>query len=130
MVSDVPTQTTGRLAFRYFVVDAGPSEPNADYIGIDTVSFTGTCPPPITPTPTPTASDFGGTPTATATATATAATTATPTVAPVTPTPSPSPRLSISGAVSYCSNPASDPVPGVTLTLSGTSSGATSSDNS
>lgn len=46
-----------------------------------------------------------------------------------TPTPSPTP-FTISGTVSYCSNPAADPVPGVTLTLTGSGSGSTLSDSS
>jgi len=52
-VSGVGSPTTGRLAFRYFVVDGGPNNVNADYIGIDTVSFFCTTPTP-TPTPPPT----------------------------------------------------------------------------
>jgi hypothetical protein len=39
-VTGVPTPTLGRLAFRYFVENAGPSGANSDYIGIDTVVFT------------------------------------------------------------------------------------------
>jgi hypothetical protein len=46
-----------------------------------------------------------------------------------TPTPTPTP-VSISGAISYCSNPSIPPVPGVTLTLTGDASGSTSSDGS
>src|SRR5207244_2359909 len=38
--------------------------------------------------------------------------------------------ISISGTISYCSNPSLSPVPGVTLTLTGSSSGSTSSDGS
>lgn len=34
----VPTSGQGRIAFRYYVTDAGLSGDNADYIGIDTVS--------------------------------------------------------------------------------------------
>ena len=76
-------------------------------------------PPSPTP-PLPTA-----TPTATATATATASPTATATIAPtVTPTPMPG----ISGVVIYCTNPALNPVPGVTMTLTGTSGGSTTTD--
>jgi hypothetical protein len=44
-----------------------------------------------------------------------------------TPTPTPAP-ISISGTISYCSNPVAGPVPNVTLTLAGTSSGSTLSD--
>jgi hypothetical protein len=38
--------------------------------------------------------------------------------------------ISISGTISYCSNPIVPPVPGVTLTLTGDASGSTSSDGS
>lgn len=48
----------------------------------------------------------------------------TPTPTP-TPTPSPTPTVNISGTVSYCSNPALGPVPGTTLSLTGSSSGST-----
>jgi len=41
-----------------------------------------------------------------------------------------SPTFNISGAVTYCSNPSVPPVPGATLTLSGGSSGSTTSDGS
>src|SRR5207244_11284770 len=38
--------------------------------------------------------------------------------------------INISGTISYCSNPSVPAVPGVTLTLTGSSSGSTSSDGS
>lgn len=38
-VSGLGGPTTGRLAFRYFVTNGGPSGANSDYIGIDTVSY-------------------------------------------------------------------------------------------
>jgi len=38
--------------------------------------------------------------------------------------------ISISGHISYCSNPSAGPVPNVTLTLTGSGSGTTQSDNS
>lgn len=38
-VTGVPSPTMGRLAFRYFAENAGPGGANADYIGIDTVSY-------------------------------------------------------------------------------------------
>ena len=44
-----------------------------------------------------------------------------------TPTPTP---INISGTISYCSNPSLNPVPNVTLTLTGTSGGSTLSDGS
>jgi hypothetical protein len=58
--------------------------------------------------------------------------TATPTPAPTTPPPTatPSPFASISGSVSYCSNPSPGAVPGVTLTLTGSSTGASLTDAS
>jgi uncharacterized delta-60 repeat protein len=57
-LSGLGSPTTGRLAFRYFVTDGGPSGANGDYIGIDEVAITcvaptPTPPPPPTPTPTP-----------------------------------------------------------------------------
>jgi uncharacterized delta-60 repeat protein len=84
-VSGVGSPTTGRLAFRYFVENGGPSGANSDYIGIDTFQFNGICAPTPTPSPTPTATATA-TPTATATATATVTPTAT---VGGTPTPSP-----------------------------------------
>jgi hypothetical protein len=50
-----------------------------------------------------------------------------------TPTPSPSPSpspVNISGTIDYCSNPSLPAVPGVTLALTGTASGSTTSDGS
>ena len=46
------------------------------------------------------------------------------------PTPTPPPFVNITGSISYCSNPVPNPVPGVTLTLTGGASGSTSSDGS
>ena len=42
-----------------------------------------------------------------------------------TPTPTPPPLVSISGTILYCSNPVPGPVPNVTLTRTGTTSGST-----
>jgi hypothetical protein len=39
-LANVPIGTTGRIAFRYFVTNGGPSGANSNYIGIDTVSYT------------------------------------------------------------------------------------------
>jgi len=36
----IPTTGSGRLAFRYFVTDAGPSNANGNYIGVDAVNIT------------------------------------------------------------------------------------------
>src|SRR5437868_13139712 len=98
-VTGVPSFTTGRLAFRYFVENGGPTGANSDYIGIDTFQFNDNSPcggatptPSVTPstTPNPTATATGTptspTPTATAMATATATATATSTVPAATPT--------------------------------------------
>src|SRR5204863_9593004 len=69
-VSGLASPTTGRLAFRYFVENGGPSGTNSTYIGIDRFQVNHTCTNPTpTPPPTPTPSPS---PTATATATATA----------------------------------------------------------
>src|SRR5204863_9431075 len=60
-VSGVGSPTTGRLAFRYFVENGGPTGANSDYIGIDTMHYACTAPPPPTPTPTPTPVTISGT---------------------------------------------------------------------
>jgi subtilisin family serine protease/subtilisin-like proprotein convertase family protein len=39
-ISGLPEPANGRLGFRYFVTNAGPSGSNSNYIGIDTVEFT------------------------------------------------------------------------------------------
>src|SRR5207245_265606 len=92
-VSGLESQTTGRLAFRYFVENGGPTGVNSDYIGIDTVQYACNAPTP-------------------------------------TPTPTPTPPISISGSISYCSNPVPSSVPNVTLALTGSASGSTLSDSS
>lgn len=38
-VSGLPAPTSGRIAFRYFVTNAGPTGTNSDYIGIDEVVY-------------------------------------------------------------------------------------------
>jgi hypothetical protein len=53
-VSGLGSPATGRLALRYFVEDGGFFRPNADYIGIDTVTLSCVLPTP-TPSPAPTA---------------------------------------------------------------------------
>jgi len=40
ILSGIAAPTNGRLAFRYFVENAGPSGANSDYIGIDEVVYT------------------------------------------------------------------------------------------
>src|SRR6266481_6808801 len=54
-LNGVPPGSTGRLAFRYFVEDAGPKGVNSNYIGIDRAVYTGPCGPPR---PTPTARPY------------------------------------------------------------------------
>lgn len=39
-VSGLPAPTSGRMAFRYFVTNAGPLGANSDYIGIDNAVYT------------------------------------------------------------------------------------------
>jgi hypothetical protein len=51
-VTGVASPGTGRLAFRYFVENGGPTGANSNYIGIDTFQFNVIC---ATPTPTPAA---------------------------------------------------------------------------
>jgi hypothetical protein len=106
--------TTGRLAFRYFVENGGPSGSNSDYIGIDTAQYCTVGGPTPTPTPTPTV-----TPTPTPTPTVTPTPTSTPTVTPtptptptVTPTPTPTPTPTVT--------PTPTPTPGqITLSARG-----------
>ncbi|MFN0131378.1 MAG: choice-of-anchor J domain-containing protein [Phycisphaerales bacterium] len=40
-ISGAPASTPGRLAFRYFVENGGPTGANSDYIGIDTAEYVG-----------------------------------------------------------------------------------------
>jgi hypothetical protein len=54
-VTGVPSPTTGRLAFRYFVENGGPKGGNSNYIGIDSFQFNANCGPTPTPTPIATA---------------------------------------------------------------------------
>ena len=79
---------------------------------------------PVVGAPTPTPSP---TPTPIPTATPSPTPTATP-VPTSTPTPTPPPTVSISGAISYCSNPSPGPVANAALTLTGSSSGTVASD--
>jgi hypothetical protein len=61
-LSGLSSPTTGRLAFRYFVENGGPTGVNSDYVGIDTVQYA--CPnatPTPTPSPTPTPITISGT---------------------------------------------------------------------
>jgi len=39
-ISGLPAPTSGRMAFRYFVTNAGPTGANSDYIGIDNAVYT------------------------------------------------------------------------------------------
>jgi hypothetical protein len=73
-ISGLGGPTSGRLALRYFVEDGGPGGDNSSYIGIDTLSYSGTC-----NTPTPTITPGGPTLTPTSTRTPTSTPTITPT---------------------------------------------------
>ncbi len=86
--------------------------------------------PTETPAPTPTETPTPEPPTPTPTETPAPTETPTPTPETPTPTPTPIPDVQISGSLVYCSDPGLAPVPGVTLTLTGTSAGAISSDGS
>lgn len=88
VVSGLQGATTGRLAFRYFVENGGPTGANSDYIGIDSVQFSCATPTP-TPAPTcPTPSPTPGQPVVPQASCG--GTMPTPTPTP-TPTPSPTP---------------------------------------
>ncbi len=50
-VSGLPAPTSGRIAFRYFVTNAGINGSNSDYIGIDQVDYTPYVCPAFTMTP-------------------------------------------------------------------------------
>ena len=102
-LSALGSPATGRLAFRYFVENGGPSGTNSDYIGIDSVTYDCNAVPVPTPTPAPTSTPA--------------------------PTPTPIP-ISISGAFSYCTNPVPGPVPNVTVTATGSASTSTLSNAS
>lgn len=44
-ISGLPAPTSGRIAFRYYITNGGPSGTNSDYIGLDNVVYTPyTCP--------------------------------------------------------------------------------------
>ena len=51
-ISGLSEPTTGRIAFRYFVEDGGPSGTNSDLIGVDTLEITQPVPPPTCAEPT------------------------------------------------------------------------------
>ncbi|MBK8466451.1 MAG: VCBS repeat-containing protein [Chloracidobacterium sp.] len=115
IVSGLGSPVNGRIAFRYYVENGGPTGTNSDVIGIDTVSYI--CNPANTPTNTPTATatvtaTFTPTATRTNTATATATSTFTPTpTITATNTPANTPTAtpggdSVAGTVTY-GNPAS-----------------------
>jgi bacillolysin len=83
-ISGLGAPTTGRLALRYFVENGGPNGSRSDYIGVDTLSYSGAC----IDTPTPTATPTGPSPT--------------PTQTPAPPTATPTPTAP---AGFYCRNP-------------------------
>jgi beta-propeller uncharacterized protein DUF5122/carboxypeptidase family protein len=103
-VLSIAVQADGKILAGGLFTSIG-SQPRNHIARLTTSTATPT--PTETPTPTPT-------PTATPTSTST-------------PTPTP---INISGTISYCSNPALNPVPNVRLTLTGTMSGSTLSDGS
>ena len=43
-LSGLPPASSGRIAWRYFVTNGGPTGVNSDYIGIDTVEYTSAAP--------------------------------------------------------------------------------------
>src|SRR5205085_220999 len=94
------------------------SKQNASNSPVLTVTYVVPTPTP-TETPTPTATE---TPTPVESPTPTPIETPTPTPTP-TPTTTPTPVISISGTAVYCSNPSLNPVPSVTLTLTGSATG-------
>ena len=101
-VTGVPAATLGRLAFRYFVENGGPTGANSNYIGIDTFQFNGPC-GGGTPTPSPPAT---ASPSASATVPpATATPSASATVPPA--TPSASPTATVPGGTPTPTPPAS-----------------------
>lgn len=53
VISGVPSGTTGRLAFRYFVEDGGPEGIRSNYVGIDRAVYCGTPGVRVLPTPRP-----------------------------------------------------------------------------
>jgi len=50
-IAGLPAPTSGRIAFRYFVTNAGPTGANSDYIGVDNVVYTPYVCPAFTMTP-------------------------------------------------------------------------------
>lgn len=50
-ISGLSAPTSGRIAFRYFITNGGPSGTNSDYIGIDQVDYTPYVCPAFTMTP-------------------------------------------------------------------------------
>jgi hypothetical protein len=100
-LSGIPSPVQGRLAFRYFVENGGPSGANSNHIGIDTVAYycDGTIPTPTPATPTPTPA--------------------------VSPTPG-TPVSSVAGTILICSNP----LPNVRVNVTGAVSRSDLSDGS
>ncbi|MGZ3864044.1 MAG: choice-of-anchor J domain-containing protein [Bacteroidia bacterium] len=60
-VSGLPAPTSGRMAFRYFVTNGGPTGTNSDYIGIDAFQYTPYVCPAITLSSGPLANGVAGT---------------------------------------------------------------------
>ncbi len=60
-ISGLLAPTSGRLAFRYFVTNGGPSGSNSDYIGIDAFQYTPYVCPTVTVTPATVSNGTAGT---------------------------------------------------------------------
>ncbi|HKP54867.1 MAG TPA: choice-of-anchor J domain-containing protein [Chloroflexia bacterium] len=100
-LSGIPAGATGRIAFRYFVEDGGPDGSNSDYIGIDTITYTGSggC-PTITPTVIlPTATGTAALPTASGTPAEGTSTAVSATSTPALPTATTCPGLVVNGSL-------------------------------
>lgn len=59
-ISGLPAPTSGRIAFRYFVTNGGPTGANSDFIGIDNVVYTPYACPALSITPTSLTSGTAG----------------------------------------------------------------------
>jgi hypothetical protein len=117
-VTGVPTPTTGRFAFRYFVTDGGTMGTNSDIVGVDLVQYNGIC--DVTPTPTATNTPTN-TPTFTPTRTPTNTPTNTPTFTPTnTPTFTPTATATFTPTRTPTNTPTFTPTPTNTSTATST----------
>ncbi|WP_343630983.1 choice-of-anchor J domain-containing protein [Fluviicola sp.] len=60
-ISGLPAPTSGRIAFRYYVTNGGPTGTNSDFVGIDNVVYTPYTCPAFTVSPTSVAGGVAGT---------------------------------------------------------------------